>query len=191
MDRGHRWEVDGINTIIPNSLVQGILGYPFICPDMIGGGEWSYNVKPGFKIDEELFIRMAQASVFFPMMQFSWAPWKRLSEESWKIVAHFGRMHAEVAPEIIKIIEESAVTGEPVLRFMEYQFPGNGYEKILDQYMVGDDILVCPIVTKGTFEKDVVIPDGTWVDELGNTFTKGIHRIPTPIERLPYFRRVK
>ena len=191
MDRGHRWEVDGINTIVPNSLVQGILGYPFICPDMIGGGEWSYNVKPGFKIDEELFIRMAQASVFFPMMQFSWAPWKRLSEESWKIVARFGRMHAEVAPEIIKIIEESAVTGEPVLRFMEYQFPGNGYEKILDQYMVGDDILVCPIVTKGTFEKDVVIPDGTWVDEFGNTFTKGIHRIPTPIERLAYFRRVK
>ncbi len=191
MDRGHRWERDGINTIIPNSLVQGLLGHPFICPDMIGGGEWSYNVKPGFHIDEELFIRMAQASVFFPMMQFSWAPWRVLSKESWEIVARFGRMHAEVAPEIIEIIKESAVSGEPVLRSMEYSYPGCGYERICDQYLCGEDILVCPVVTKGTFEKDVIIPEGEWVDELGNKFTKGTHRIPTPIERLPYFRRVK
>lgn len=191
MDRGHRWERDGINTIVPNSLIQGLLGHPFICPDMIGGGEWSYNVKPGFKIDEELFIRMAQASVFFPMMQFSWAPWRVLSEESWRIVARFGRMHAEVADEIIEIIKESAVSGEPVLCSMEYQFPNCGYEKINDQYLCGEDILVCPVVTKGTFEKEVVIPEGEWVDEMGNVFAKGVHRIPTPIERLAYFRRVK
>ena len=158
---------------------------------IFGGGEWSYNVKPGFKIDEELFIRMAEVSVFFPMMQFSWAPWRVLSEESWKIVARFGRMHAEVAPEIIKIIETSAVSGEPVLRSMEYSYPGCGYERICDQYLCGEDILVCPVVTKGTFEKDVVIPEGEWVDELGNKFTKGVHRIPTPLERLPYFRRIK
>ena len=190
-DRGHRWDEDGINTILPNSIVQGLLGYPFICPDMIGGGEWSYNVKPGFQIDEELFIRMAQISVFFPMMQFSWAPWRVLSKEAWEIVARFGKLHAQVADEIMAIIEQSAVTGEPVVRNLEYAYPGCGYEKIEDQYLCGDDILVCPVVTKGTYEKDVVIPEGTWQDELGNLYECGVHRIPTPVERLPYFRKVK
>ena len=190
-DRGHRWDEDGINTILPNSIVQGLLGYPFICPDMIGGGEWSYNVKPGFQIDEELFIRMAQISVFFPMMQFSWAPWRVLSKEAWEIVARFGKLHAQVADEIMAIIEQSAVTGEPVVRNLEYAYPGCGYEKIEDQYLCGDNILVCPVVTKGTYEKDVVIPEGTWQDELGNLYECGVHRIPTPVERLPYFRKVK
>lgn len=191
MDKSHSWDCNGIDTIIPNSLTQGILGHPFVCPDMIGGGEWTYNVKPGFVIDEELFIRMAQVSVFFPMMQFSWAPWRVLSKKSWETVAKFGRMHAEIAPEIMKIIEKSAVSGEPVIRFMEYQYPGCGYEKIRNQYMCGDDILVCPVVTKGTFERDVVIPEGKWIDELGNAFEKGVHKIPVPIERLAYFRKVR
>ncbi len=191
MDRGHTWDKRGIDTIIPNSLVQGLLGHPFVCPDMIGGGEWTFNIMPDFKIDEELFIRMSQVSVFFPMMQFSWAPWRVLSQKSWETVARFGRMHAQIAPEIMEIIENSAVTGEPVIRFMEYQYPGCGYEEITDQYMCGDNILVCPVTTKGTLQKEVVIPEGEWVDELGNKFTKGTHTIPTPVERLPYFRKIK
>ena len=190
-DRGHRWDGDGINTILPNSLLQGLLGYPFICPDMIGGGEWSYNEKPDFRIDEELFIRMAQLSVFFPMMQFSWAPWRVLSKEAAQTVVSLGHMHARFAPEIYKIIEESAVSGEPVLRCLEYEFPHEGYEKIDDEFLCGSELLVCPVVTKGTFEKDIVIPDGKWRDEAGAVYEKGVYRMKTPVERLLYFRRVK
>lgn len=189
-DRGHRWDGDGINTIIPNALVQGLMGYPFICPDMIGGGEWSYNVRPGFTVDEELFVRMAQVSVFFPMMQFSWAPWRVLSKEACDIVANCGKMHSQMSEEIMAVIEEAAVSGEPVVRSMEYAYPGSGYEKVTDQFLCGDKILVCPVVTKGTFEKDVIIPEGKWQDELGNVYGKGIHRIQTPLDRLAYFRKI-
>ena len=192
-DRNHHWNKDGINTIIPNSLVQGLLGHPFICPDMIGGGEWSYNVKPGFKVDEELFIRMAQVSVFFPMMQFSWAPWRVLSEKSCKYIAYLADLHTKMAPEIFEIIKaRSATTGEPVIRTLEYEYPHCGYEQIKDEYLCGGDILVCPIVTQGTFEKDVVIPkEAEWQDERGNLYEEGIHRIKTPIDRLLWFRKVK
>lgn len=47
-----------------------------------GGGQWLYNLIPDFKVDEELFIRMAQASALFPIMQFSWAPWRVLSKKT-------------------------------------------------------------------------------------------------------------
>ena len=40
-DKNHSWSKDGINTLIPCSILQGLLGYPFICPDMIGGGLWN------------------------------------------------------------------------------------------------------------------------------------------------------
>ncbi len=189
-DRGHRWDGDGINTILPNSLAQGLIGHPFICPDMIGGGEWTYNVMPGFHIVEELFIRMAQVSVFFPMMQFSWAPWRVLSKEALAEVVKLADLHAKMAPEIMQIIRESAVTGEPVVRHLAYNYPDGGYEKISDEYLCGENILVCPIVTKGTFEKDIVIPDGRWQDELGNIYEKGVHRMATPLDRLIWFRKI-
>ncbi len=191
-DRGHRWERDGINTIIPCSIMQGIMGYPFICPDMIGGGEWSFNEMPGFKIDEELFIRMAQVSALFPMMQFSWAPWRALSEESYKIVAEAAQLHKRMADEIISYVADAEKTGEPVLRSLEYNDPGNGYEEIVDEYMVGKDILVCPIVTKGTFEKDVVFPEGTWKDEDGNIYEgRSVIRVASPLNKILWYRRVK
>lgn len=188
-DRDHSWEGNGINTIIPNSIVQGLIGHPFICPDMIGGGEWTYNIMPDFKLDEELFIRMAQASVFFPMMQFSWAPWRVLSAKGLDIVRKCAQLHAQIAPEILKNIEKSAVTGEPVLRSLEYNFPHCGYQDIKDEFMCGDDILVCPIVTKGTFEKEIVFPEGKWISENGEIFNCGKHLVKTPIDKITWFRR--
>ena len=189
-DRGHRWDGDGINTILPNSLAQGLIGHPFICPDMIGGGEWSYNKMPGFHVDEELFIRMAQVSVFFPMMQFSWAPWRVLSKESLEIVRTAAKLHGEFADYIISEVEKSAKTGEPILRNLEYAFPHRGYERIADEFLCGDEILVCPVVTKGTFEKEIVIPEGRWQSPDGVIFGEGRHIVKTPLDRITYFRRV-
>lgn len=190
-DRGHRWDDDGINTLIPSAIMQGLVGHPFICPDMIGGGEWSYNLIPGFKVDEELFIRMAQASALFPMMQFSWAPWRALSSESFKIVRDAAMLHKAMADEIVSLIEDAEKTGEPILRSLEYNDPHNGYADIDDEFMLGRDILVCPIVTKGTFEKEIVFPEGKWRDDEGNIYEgRSTQKVKTPLNKLTWFRRV-
>ncbi|MBE6613139.1 MAG: glycoside hydrolase [Ruminococcaceae bacterium] len=190
-DRGHCWDGDGINTLLPCSILQGLMGHPFICPDMIGGGEWSYNMRPGFKIDEELFIRMAQASALFPMMQFSWAPWRALSEGSYKIVAEAGQLHKRMADKIIALVADAEKTGEPILRALEYADPHKGYAHITDEYLLGNDILVCPIITKGTTEKDVTFPAGRWMAEDGSIYDgNSVVRLAAPMERLLWFRRV-
>lgn len=190
-DRAHSWtKADGITSIIPNSLLQGLLGYPFICPDMIGGGEWIYSIYPDVIPDHELFLRMAQVSSLFPMMQFSWAPWRVLNDEEMEIILESARLHERMMPEIMAILEQSATSGEPVLRHMEYEFPHCGYEHIADQFMLGSDILVCPVITKGTREKDVVFPEGKWQDDEGNVYEKGTHTVKTPLEKLRYFRRI-
>ena len=189
-DREHTWTNGGINTLIPCSLLQGLFGHPFVCPDMIGGGSWTDELTPGFKFDEELFIRMAQASALFPMMQFSFAPWRVLSKESYKLVVDAYRLHHDMAQEIITLVENAEKTGEPILRNLEYACPHHGYEKITDEFLLGNDILVCPVVTKGTFEKNIVFPCGTWTDENGNEYEGNkTYLIKTPLEKLTWFRR--
>ncbi|MCT4644141.1 MAG: family 43 glycosylhydrolase, partial [Carboxylicivirga sp.] len=37
-DKDHSWH--HLNWLIPQMLVEGIMGYPFSCPDMIGGGQY-------------------------------------------------------------------------------------------------------------------------------------------------------
>ena len=49
--------------------MPGVLGYPFVLPDMIGGN--AYILRP----NKELFVRWAQASALMPSLQFSILPW--------------------------------------------------------------------------------------------------------------------
>ena len=192
LDRDHSWDKNGIDTIIPCSLLQGLFGHPFICPDMIGGGQWIYNFIPDFNIDEELFVRMAQASALFPMMQFSWAPWRVLSEEYFNMVKSAAQLHNAMAKEIITLVQNAEISGEPIVRALEYNDPHQGYGNITDEYMRGEDILVCPVVTKETLEKDITFPQGLWKDENGRVYKgRQILRMPAPIDKLLWFRRVK
>lgn len=189
-DREHTWADGGITSLMPCSILQGLFGHPFICPDMIGGGAWTDDYQPGFKIDEELFIRTAWASALFPMMQFSRAPWKCLSKEAFDIVYKAYKLHLDMADEIISLVENAEKTGEPILRSLEYNDPHKGFASITDEFMLGNDILVCPIITKGTFNKDVVFPSGKWQNEEGDIF-EGVVNMPAPLNKLLWFRRVK
>ena len=190
-DRNHSWDNDGLNTLLPCAILQGLMGHPFICPDMIGGGEWTYNEMPNFIVDEELFIRMAQASALFPMMQFSWAPWRVLSPAANKIVADAAALHREMSEEIIALVNDAEKTGEPILRNLEYVFPHKGYAAITDEFMLGKDVLVCPVITKGTRSKTVIFPEGTWQGSDGKIY-KGAssQEINTPLDSLVWFRKI-
>lgn len=189
-DRAPRWEDHGIDDLIPCALDAGMIGHPFICPDMVGGGEWSFKFRQDFELDQEVFVRMAQCSALFPMMQFSWAPWEALSKENMEICLEAARLHKRMSDEIIRLVEEAEKTGEPILRSLEYNDPHKGYAAIVDQFMLGEDILVAPVVTKGTFEREVVFPAGEWMDEEGNIYAGDTRvTLPSPLNKLLWFRR--
>ena len=79
-----------------------------------------------------------------------------------------------------------------MIRSLEYNDPHQGYEAVTDEYMLGRDILVCPVITKGTVEKDIVFPEGRWQDEKGTVYEgRQILKLPTPLDNLLWFRRVK
>ena len=190
-DKSHSWDDNGIDTFIPHTTLIGLIGHPFICPDMIGGGTRSHTVDENFVVDQELFVRMAQASVFCPMMQFSWAPWRVLSKENLERVKNAALLHCKMADTICKLVAESEISGEPIIRCMEYEYPNCGYETIKDQFMFGSDILVAPVVEKGAVTKDVVFPKGQWADENGKVYEGGkTITVDAPLDTLPWFKKI-
>ena len=181
---------EGLDALIPDTLSQGMNGYYDVCPDMIGGGEYSCFMYGNLKLDEELFVRWAQCSALLPMMQFSAAPWRVLSEKNARLCVQAADLHDRFAPYILKVVKASHETGIPAVSPMEVLFPGKGYEEIKDQFMIGRNVLVAPVVTKGAVTRNVVLPDGTWRADDGTVYEGGCSvTIATPIERLPYFIR--
>lgn len=187
-DKTHSWE--DLQKLIPDITVAGLLGYQFTCPDMIGGGEFGSFIGRD-KLDEDLVVRSAQCSALMPMMQFSAAPWRVLNSNHLNAVKKAVNVRMSMAPYIMRLARQAAITGEPIVRNMEYVFPKNHFENCHDQFMLGDSIMVAPIVYKGTSRK-VQFPPGNWQGDEG-TIIKGpaTKEIDVPIDRLPWFHQLK
>lgn len=189
-DKDYSWAA--VQQLIPQMCVAGMLGYSYACPDMVGGGQFAafLDIKDD-EFDQALIVRSAQVHALMPMMQFSVAPWRILSKENLAIVQHMAQFHADFAPYIMRYAHEAARTGEPIVRCMEYQFPHQGLENVKDQFMLGDKYLVAPVVDN-RLEREVQLPKGTWRDEQGRKYKGGkTYTIAVPLERLPYFERIK
>jgi alpha-glucosidase (family GH31 glycosyl hydrolase) len=72
---------------------------------------------------------------------------------------------------------------------MEYQFPNEGFEKIDDQFALGERIIVAPVIEKGAVERKVVLPKGKWLYLENREYDGGEVTVSAPISVLPYFVR--
>ena len=189
-DKDYSWEA--VRQLIPQMCVAGLMGYAFTCPDMIGGGQFtSFLYIDSTRFDQELIVRSAQVHALMPMMQFSVAPWRILSEQNLAIVRRMAQLHTEFAPYIMQCAHKAAETGEPIVRLMEYQFPHQGLAEIKDQFMLGDKYLVAPMVDNGS-SRNVILPPGTWRDDQGKKYKGGeTYHIQVPLDRLPYFEKIR
>lgn len=188
-DKSHNW--DDLRELIPGILAQGLMGYAFTCPDMIGGGEFQSFLDRA-AVDQELVVRSAQVSALMPMMQFSVAPWRVLDGPRSAICKRMALLHEELGPEILRLAQASAQSGEPIVRPLAYAYPDAGYEKIKDEFLLGDEILVAPVLTKNARARTIVFPRGTWKGDDGSTVVgpKTLD-VPAPLDRLPWYRRAE
>ena len=189
-DRAHAWTgPSGQDTIIPQIVAAGLLGAPYSLADMVGGGLETSFVRR--EIDETLFVRSAALQALLPMMQFSPAPWRHLSPEGVETCRAFANLHIAFAPYILECARHAAKTGEPIVRAMEYEFPGQGFARPMQQFMLGSRWLVAPVLSPDG-AKTVELPAGRWRDDLG-----AVHDGPAalrlenvPLSRLPRYERL-
>lgn len=191
-DKNHSWDNYGLNQLIPNAIAMGLCGYPYLCPDMVGGGMVPDFHRPDFVFDEELFIRYAQVSALFPMIQLSRSPWKVLSSDNQMICYEACKLHNAYSSLVKELAINASKTGEPIIRHLAYEFNDDKYLNINDEFMLGSNILVAPQVYKGKTRK-IVLPDlendKVWIDEKGNEYKGGEYIMEVPLSRLPIFRR--
>jgi alpha-glucosidase (family GH31 glycosyl hydrolase) len=190
-DKFHAWGGNGLATLIPYSIAQGLLGHPFICPDMIGGGEYLNFLALNGSLDSELIVRNAQCVALMPMMQFSVAPWRVLDAAHLALVREAAALHTRFAARIVRLARAAAKDGEPILRSLEYNHPGQGYARVQDQFMLGTEVVVAPVVTRGAKQRRVQLPAGRWrSDDSAVIAGPTVFETPTPLARLPHYTRI-
>ena len=185
-DKAHTWEA--LRKLIPDMVAGGLLGHPFMCPDMIGGGSHTAFL-PGAPFDPDLFVRSAQVHALCGMMQFSASPWRYLDSPRQRIIRDVVRLRQEkFAAYFVALAEECGRTGEPMIRNLEYMFPHRGYAAVRDEFMMGDRLLVAPVLEKGAVSREVVIPPGDWIaDDGAEIHGPRTITVDAPLARLPHF----
>ena len=57
--------------------------------------------------------------------------------------------------------------------------------------MMGEDLLVAPVLEKGVISRKVMLPPGKWKADDGRMYNGPTTiEIPAPLSRLPYFERL-
>jgi len=185
-DKNSVWGIEnGLAATLPEAITVSLRGFPYLMPDMVGGNQYDND-----RMDGELLIRWAQASALMPLLQFSVGPW-HFDEECVRLAREASQMHVEFAPYIIALANAVPKTGEPILRPLWYEFPEDKEaQPITDEFMVGDAVVVAPVLSKGAVTRDVYLPAGEWREyRSGKTVSGGqwLRNWPAPIETLPVF----
>ncbi|WP_200975546.1 glycoside hydrolase family 31 protein [Echinicola sp. 20G] len=162
-----------------------------------GVGYWSHNMG-GFEhqADPELFIRWVQFGMFSPVAHVFGMdhpgykePWN-YGEKAEEIFTKYDKLRYRLIPYIYSTAFQQYQTGKPIMRalVLEHQNDYNTYE-IDDQYYFGDQMIVCPVLTKEAQTRTVYLPEGTWYDYWDGKPYEGkqYYNIVTPLDKLPVF----
>ena len=151
------WGLDhGLHSVITTVLSLGIAGYPFILPDMIGGND--------VDSDSELYVRWLQLNTFLPVMQFSYPPWRFNNDTIIEHTRYMIQLHEEITNNYtISLIQDAINFGYPIIRPLWWIAP-NDKTAILtnDQFLVGDTLLVAPVIYPNSTNRRVYFPEGLW-----------------------------
>jgi alpha-glucosidase (family GH31 glycosyl hydrolase) len=73
---------------------------------------------------------------------------------------------------------------------MAYMFPDEGYELVKDQFMLGEHVLVAPVVQRGARSRTITFPPGSWLGDDGSVVLGPATReVAAPLSRLPWYVR--
>ena len=147
---------------IPQLCNLGMSGFAF-CGSDIGGF--------GADCTPELLTRLIQAAVFSPLFRNHAAkgtdnqePW-RFDKETLDIYRKYVELRYKFLPYIYDLFYKGQETGLPIMRPLVLHYEDDPETRNLNgEFLVGENLLVAPVLEQGARRKMVYIPEGTWYD---------------------------
>lgn len=187
-DNATSW--DHLALTIPMLTNLGISGVPLVGADIGGFGG---NPSP------ELYTRWLQAAALTPMMRShvekaypDREPWMH-GEPYLTINRKSIELRYQLIPHLEALFEEHRMTGAPVMRPLWFEYPTDAKTYLIeDEYLLGDSILVAPVVKEIAVKRRVYFPRGAaWFDWwTGVRYEGGTEvEVDAPLTKLPLFVR--
>lgn len=181
---------DHLRLSIPMLTNLGVSGVPLVGADV---GGFSGNPSP------ELYARWLQAAALTPFLR-SHSEANSRDHEPYAFGPEFTdinrasiELRYRLLPYLYSLFHEHTLTGAPVMRPLWFEYPDDERTYLNeDQYLVGRDLLVAPVVTEGVVKRRVYFPKGgAWVDWWTGARYEGGREaeVDAPLNRLPLFAR--
>lgn len=164
------------------------------------GGEafWSSDIGGfvGPKPSPELYIRWAEWGLFSSFARFHGTspkePWE-YGPQALQVVRHYDQLRYRLIPYLRQCAEESVRTGLPIMRHLSIEYPDDrAAASVDDEFLLGADLLVAPVLEEGRTARQVYLPAGRWtaLEDPGRTLEGGRYvEVSAPLGLIPLFAR--
>ncbi|XP_049791557.1 myogenesis-regulating glycosidase isoform X1 [Schistocerca nitens] len=182
-----------LQSVIPAMLAYGVAGYPLVMPGA-AGGDLQAEGADGGEPDRELYARWLQLVHFLPVVRYRLLP-SAYDEQLVDVAKELTALRAKtVTPVLKKFTEMALVSGLPVIRPLWMLDPADHTcHRVLDQFSVGDEILVAPVLEPGAVHREVYLPAGVWRDGIDGSLRKGsrwLHHYHVSPDHIAYFMKM-
>jgi len=143
----------------------------------------------------EQLVRWAELATFAPVIRTHTLPASSpasfyANKDSLFQISRLAKLRSLLAAYISNCIQECLRNGTPPMRHMWEAYPAlDRSEDIHDQFMLGSELLVAPVVVAGQTSRQVVFPDlEKWVHLFsGEEYGSGTHKVDAPLGSPPVF----
>lgn len=181
--------VGGLPASLVNALSLGPSGFP-----LYGADTGGYRHSPP---DNETFVRWFEQTALSAVMQVgtstndvAWEPTPEngFGADTLAWYREYARLHLRLWPYLwTQTVDIAEGRGRPILRPLGLAYPELGVHPG-DQYLLGDHLLVAPVVERGAREKELVFPPGTWIDWFrGDVHGAGTEGVAAELHELPLY----
>jgi alpha-glucosidase len=183
---------DGLATVIPAMLSMGMCGVKLVHSD-VGG----FTSLMWLKRTPELFMRWTEIGAFSPVMRTHQTnrPFKNLQFDSHPaVLKHFARMskiHWLLKDYLKQELKKANEENLPLVKHLAMNYPNDpNCHKLIYQYLLGDDVLVAPVIKPHAKSWKVYLPEDEWLHLwTKKRFKGGWIEIDAPIGFPPVFLR--
>ncbi|MGH9515386.1 MAG: glycoside hydrolase family 31 protein [Terriglobales bacterium] len=174
---------NGLPSVVPAGITAGLSGFAVWGPDIASNGH-----------SKELWIRWTEFGALTPVMRDHL--WDKppgavnlwYDAETIATFRRYAQLHISLFPYFYSYAREATDNGLPIIRHLMLQYPDDTKAYDAEQeYLLGENILVAPVVEQSASTRSLYLPNGAWINYWTGDIIEGGRQVsvPAPLEQIP------